>query len=112
MSKRANPWTGAPRAGITLLFLLFSAWACVPAPDPPADVLFVDRQPPPPLGENVGLPPRPGVVWRRGVWRWDGNDYQWVPGQWVVLPVRQAAWVPGRWVRTRRGWYFVEGHWR
>ncbi len=96
----------------TAAVLVVLGMACVPAPEAPSTVLYVERGPPPPLEENIGLPPRPGLAWRRGVWRWSGNDYAWIPGEWIVVPSDRRAWVPGRWVRDRRGWYYVDGHWR
>ena len=47
-----------------------------------------------------------------GYHMWNGGAYVWAPGRWMLPPRARAAWVPARWVRDRRGWYFVEGHWR
>ena len=41
-----------------------------------------------------------------------GPNYVWVPGGWHRPPRVRAAWVPGHWARERRGWFFVQGHWR
>ena len=67
--------------------------------------------PPPPMYERVPPPPRPGVVWRRGYWHWDGHRYVWVQGVYVRRPYADARWVPEHYVRTAYGWRRVPGHW-
>jgi hypothetical protein len=51
-------------------------------------------------------------VWLPGAYWWDSRRYVWAPGYWALPPRPRAVWVPGYWDRDRRGWYFVEGHWR
>jgi hypothetical protein len=97
---------------VVSFYLGFVVASCVPTPEAPMGVVYVDRGPPGPLVENVGVSPRDGVVWRSGFWRWRGNDFEWIPGQWVTVPSGFRSWSPGHWVKTRKGWFFVEGHWR
>jgi WXXGXW repeat (2 copies) len=75
--------------------------------------VFVQVRPPRPLVERRVAAPGRGFVWTHGYHRWDGRAYVWVPGVWVRPPRPHAHWVEAHWVhRGRRGWVFVEGHWR
>ena len=73
---------------------------------------YVRVGPPAPIVEARVVAPGPGYVWVPGYYAWDGGLYTWRPGVWVLPPRARAAWVPGHWVRERRGWFWVEGHWR
>jgi hypothetical protein len=86
--------------------------AASPACATPRGRLYVRVGPPAPIVETRIVAPGPGYVWVPGYHRWSGSAYVWVPGRWDRPPRARAAWVPGRWVHERRGWYFVEGHWR
>jgi WXXGXW repeat (2 copies) len=68
--------------------------------------------PPPPAVEVVPAPPAAGYIWRPGYWGWNGAQYVWVPGAYVVAPYPAAVWVPGHWVARGGGWIWVEGYWR
>jgi hypothetical protein len=72
------------------------------------------RDGPPPVRQEV-IVERPGAeyVYVRGHWIY-GRDggYAWVPGRWVRPDDGRRRWVEGRWARDRRGWYYIEGHWR
>jgi hypothetical protein len=74
--------------------------------------VYVRVRPPAPVYERHGPPPHRGWVWRSGYQRWDGRAYVWTPGGWIAPPRPRAVWVPGHWVQRRRGWVFIEGHWR
>jgi hypothetical protein len=74
--------------------------------------VYVRIGPPAAVAEVRSVSPGPRYVWIPGYQRWSGRAYVWVPGRWAVPPRARAAWVPGRWVHERRGWYFVDGHWR
>ena len=74
--------------------------------------LHVRLGPPAPVIETRVVSPGPGYVWIDGYQRWDGGRYAWVAGRWERPPRPRARWVRGRWARDRRGWYFVDGHWR
>jgi hypothetical protein len=80
----------------------------------PGGRLYVVVAPPPPpvVVEARLVAPGQGYSWVAGHHRWDGRAYLWMPGTWVRSPRPRAVWVPAQWVRERRGWYFVEGHWR
>jgi hypothetical protein len=103
-------------AGIALLLALAG---CVvqPAPQPRPVVEVIAPRPPPPVRYEVA-PPVPQqraelVVWDPGHWRWDGHDWDWVPGHYVERPHREAHWEPGHWAERPNGaWLWVEGHWR
>src|SRR5690348_17472688 len=74
--------------------------------------LYVRVGPPAPIIEARIAAPGAGYVWIEGYQRWDGGRYLWVPGRWVMPPRPRARWVAGHWSRDRRGWYWVDGHWR
>jgi YXWGXW repeat-containing protein len=79
---------------------------------PRGRMYVVVAPPPPPMVEARIVAPGPGYIWVAGYHRWDGRAYVWMPGTWVRPPHSRARWVPAHWERERRGWYFVEGHWR
>jgi WXXGXW repeat (2 copies) len=74
--------------------------------------VVVGFAPPAPVVEAVPPPPAPGYVWQPGYWSWNGVQYVWVPGAYVVAPFVHAVWVPGAWVRRGPGWVWTPGHWR
>jgi hypothetical protein len=74
--------------------------------------VVVGFAPPAPVVEVAPPPPAPGYVWQPGYWSWNGVQYVWVPGGYVVASYVHAAWVPGAWVRHRPGWVWIAGHWR
>jgi hypothetical protein len=79
-----------------------------------AQEVFIERAPPPPRHEVVPVLPRERAereVWHPGAWHWNGHEYVWSEGHYVVRPHRGATWVPGHWDRRPRGWVYVEGHW-
>ncbi len=66
----------------------------------------------PPLREEV-VPPPPGAryMWAPGHWRWDGVQYVWVGGEYVLRHRGWHHWVQGAWVLRRGAWVWVPGHW-
>ena len=74
--------------------------------------VVVGVAPPVPAAETVPPPPGPGYVWQPGYWAWNGAQYVWVPGTYVVAPYPGAVWVGGRWVHDGSGWVWVGGRWR
>ncbi len=43
---------------------------------------------------------------------WDGSNWSWTEGQYVVRPSPQATWEPGHWAQQPSGGYvWVDGHW-
>jgi hypothetical protein len=89
--------------------------------------IFAQLPPPPPLpGLEIHIgrtaPPRVryerrsrrtdrNAVWVQGAWDWQGDNWVWVPGRWVVPESRRAHWVRARYVREYGGWRYVPGHW-
>jgi len=91
---------------------LFGALSCAPQPEVGTEIVYVASPPPAPRVEVSAPAPATDMAWMSGHWRWVGGNYVWIPGQWVEVAAGYSAWVPGRWIHTRRGWYFIEGHWR
>lgn len=79
-------------------------------PPPRMEVLYVDREPPPPRVEIISAAPGDDHVWVNGHWVWIANrrDYEWSPGHWQRVEPGEH-WVAGHWVHEPHGWYFVEG---
>jgi hypothetical protein len=94
---------------VLALVLARAASACLPMP--PGGVVVVELRPPDPRWETMGHAPAVGYVWVGGFWAWRNGEFLWMEGRWMPLPPGQRYWVPGRWVRTRRGWYFIDGYW-
>ncbi|MGH9408590.1 MAG: YXWGXW repeat-containing protein [Vicinamibacterales bacterium] len=74
--------------------------------------VYVRLGPPAPLVETRVVSPGPGYVWVPGYYTWDGRAYAWSRGRWERPPRARARWVKPHWAHDRRGYYFVEGHWR
>jgi len=92
-----------------LLALLFTATTACAGP---RGRVYVRVAPPPPLAERVVVTPGPGYVWVPGYYVWTGAPYNWRAGAWVRPHRPRAVWVAPHWRHERRGWFFVEGHWR
>ena len=99
-----KPRTLLPAAGLLALFLGSAPIAAVP--------IYVRIRPPRIRVERRGPAPSRNHVWQRGYYRWDGAAYVWVPGRWEIGPRPHARRVEGHWRHGRRGWFWVEGHWR
>ncbi len=74
--------------------------------------VYVRTGPPPLRAEAAIVSPGPGYVWVPGYYQYRGGGYLWVGGRYERPPRARARWVAPHWQRDRRGWYFVEGHWR
>src|ERR1700736_5245715 len=74
--------------------------------------VVVNVPPPAPIVETVPPPLGPGYVCQPGYWAWNGVQYVWVPGQYVVTPAPGAVWIAGHWDRRPDGRVWVDGHWR
>ena len=55
--------------------------------------------------------PDDGYIWTPGYWAWDGYDYYWVPGTWVLAPRPGYFWTPAWWGWGGSGFIFHEGYW-
>ena len=86
--------------------------ACAANPRPRTGVEYVVRQPPTERVEVVPSTPGREYVWVKGHWGWRRDDYEWIPGRWVVPERGYREWVAGKWQHDRNGWFYVEGHWR
>ena len=82
-----------------------------------APVILAPSQPPPPRDEPPPPPPTTTTtvqIWETGHWAWNGTDWVWAHGQYVVRPptvTTTAIWHPGHWIQQPNGWLWVEGHW-
>src|ERR1700730_9138231 len=74
--------------------------------------VVVGFAPPAPVVAVVAAPLEPRCQWHQVYWSWNGVQYVWVPGTFVVPPFARAVWVPGSWVSHGGGWVWVGGHWR
>ncbi|MBE1159808.1 YXWGXW repeat-containing protein [Dyella acidiphila] len=75
------------------------------------------------VGISVGFPPpvlpvyvqpvipAPGYIWTPGYWAWNGVEYYWVPGTWVLPPFYGALWTPGYWGWAGGVYAFHAGYW-
>lgn len=67
---------------------------------------------PPPLPVYVQPAiPAPGYIWTPGYWAWDGAEYYWVPGAWILPPYVGALWTPGYWGWSGGVYIFHIGCW-
>jgi WXXGXW repeat (2 copies) len=96
--------------GVFVAAMLSTVLSAIPASA--STRVYVRIGPPVPIVEVRPVAPGPRYVWVDGYHRWDGRAYAWVPGRWVLPPRAHAVWVPGRWVHEKRGYYWVDGHWR
>ncbi|MEO8998549.1 MAG: hypothetical protein ABI227_01775 [Rhodanobacter sp.] len=66
------------------------------------------RPPPPIIVEEVA--PRPGYIWARSYWRWDGRNYVAERGHWE--PVRRGYhYQHPHWEQRNDGWHMHVGVW-
>jgi hypothetical protein len=101
--------------GISAVTVGLLASGCVVAPRHAiveTSPVVVYSSPPPLREEVVPPPPNEQVVWEPGHWRWDGHDWQWLPGHYETRPYAEAVWIPGHWAERNGGWVWVAGHWR
>ena len=75
------------------------------------EIVYVERDPPPDRSESEGPPPSAEHQRIPGHWRWDGRDWDWVPGHWDRRPDDRADWSPGHWEKHPKGHVWREGHW-
>jgi hypothetical protein len=77
-----------------------------------AGAQYVRMAPPPPVAQRPYQAPGRGYTWIPGYQRWDGRQYVWTGGRWVLPPRPRAVWQPGHWDRTPNGWRWFPGRWR
>ena len=73
------------------------------------EVVVVKTAPPVELVEEVP-PPRPGYIWVRGHWRWNGSRHEWAKGHWEPERVG-LRYVQPRWDHVGDEWHFTAGFW-
>ena len=68
---------------------------------------------PPPRYEQVPPPPGGRYVWEPGHWHWNGVQYVWVGGHYVVRRPHYGRYVPGHWQWAPREGRYVwrPAHW-
>lgn len=67
---------------------------------------------PPPLPVYEQPPcPDDGYIWTPGYWAWDGYDYYWVPGTWIMAPEVGYLWTPPWWGWDNGVYLFHDGYW-
>lgn len=75
------------------------------------DAAPVSMEPPPLPVYDIPPPPMEEAIWIPGHWRWNGRDYYWVPGTWVIAPEPGLYWTPGYWAYRQNAFYWNEGYW-
>ena len=73
-------------------------------------VEVVAPKPPPPHVVEVEPLPRPGYVWARGYWRWNGQAYVAIPGHWEAVR-RGYHYVHPHYEQRNDGWHLNVGVW-
>lgn len=98
--------------GLFLTFLASEALGQLPPPPPlpPLEIRIATAAPPPLRREVVLARPGPQFLWVSGAWHWE-DEWVWIPGRWIVRPVREAKWVRASYVKVRGGWKYVPPHW-
>jgi hypothetical protein len=81
-----------------------------PAPPPPPVERVVVRTAPPAEIVEVVPAPRPGYVWARGYWQWNGGRHVWIAGHWEPERVGYH-YVHPHWDRHGDDWHFSAGVW-
>ena len=61
--------------------------------------------------ERAPLAPSPRHVWVPGWWWWDGRQYVWRTGAWMVPPSTGTVWVPPSWHFENGQWTYYAGYW-
>ena len=78
----------------------------------PAIEMAVVSEPPPPREEFIIERPSPRHVWIGGYWHWQGGNYGWVRGHWMLPPREDVVWVAPRFEHRGDHRVFIEGSWR
>jgi hypothetical protein len=68
---------------------------------------------PPPRYEPLPPPPGDRYVWEPGHWHWNGVQYVWIGGRYVIRLMRYHHWVDGRWIWSPQAgsWVWRPAHW-
>ena len=104
-------WRITPLAVAGILCVGVSGKGVAQSADPvdPVDVVRI---------EITGVAPSKHAVWVPGFWDLEGNPstgaragWEWVPGQWMTPPARNAHWFPAHWGWSDGWWSWIPGHW-
>jgi len=97
------------RLRLTAVVLAVMLSGCVVSAPPPPPPRAEFRPPPIPVVryEVPPPPPSPRHIWQPGGWHWNGRDYVWIPGRYIVRLETYHRWVPGHW--EHGDW--IGGHW-
>lgn len=115
--KRAGLRLVSHAAGLGVAFLLDACGGSLPEPTySPQLTRALEEVPYPPPPARVELVPEQpreaGAVWIDGEWEWNGKQWAWVYGRWVVPP---AGATFSRWATVRRSdgaLFYASGTWR
>ena len=75
---------------------------------------FINQQKRFPSGISIvvsGRAPFRNAIWIGPEWRWNGYDYDCIPGHWVKRKHKRNRWIQGYWKNSRRGYIWVPGRW-
>lgn len=68
--------------------------------------------------EVKGVAPSKNALWVPGYWDLQGNrstgsraGWDWIPGEWLTPPARNAHWFPAHWGFSKGWWSWIPGHW-
>lgn len=114
--------TKHPLIGVLLLIMALTATSGCSSNDP--DVLVEDSghfpyarlapsaPPAAPYEEKYQTEFPMQEVWRAGYWTYDGKQFSWNQGRYILRPEPTAIWIPDRWEQKTFGWAFIPGHWQ
>lgn len=74
--------------------------------------LVADAKSPPPEEPIYEVDPgeRPGYIWNKGFWGWNGKRHVWQPGHWIKERPGYV-WVCDTWAQRGTRWRLYPGHW-
>ncbi len=79
----------------------------------PTYIRMAPSAPPARIQETIPVIRTPRThFWRLGHWLYNGSNFNWVRGNYILRPAPTAFWLPDRWERHTYGWAFIPGHWK
>jgi hypothetical protein len=68
---------------------------------------------PPPRYEPSPPPPGDSYIWEPGHWHWNGVQYVWISGHYVIREMRFHHWLDGHWAWSSQAgqWVWRPAHW-
>ena len=97
---------GAGSRWLALAGLLALAGCDRPGTCPDVPPVPEDAMPKPPVSEIA-------PTWQPGHVDWNGRDYGFVPGRWIIRTSPEPMWMPGHWTRDpgMAACRWVPAHW-